>query len=176
VRFVEFLKTTVLLTTGAATALAAVSVLAATGNSNTRTVWISGGWWVLAGIIGLWLGRRAGASPAIARLLAGAKASSTLPEQRPGAILFNRLWPLLLLTVVAGGLGVLAPQIPGIGAGFAIMWAFSWRRQHGAVAAIEHRDGVRFYVIHTSPIRPISLQRTPGLKAMHPQRANGAIT
>jgi hypothetical protein len=87
----------------------------------------------------------------------------------------NRLWPLLLLTVLAGGLAAVAPQIPGIGAGFAIIWAFAWRRQHAAVAAIEQRDGVRFYVIRTSPLRPIALQRTPGLKAIHPQEANGAV-
>jgi hypothetical protein len=175
VRFVEFLKTTVLLTTGAATVLAAVSVLAAAG-SNARTVWTNGGWWVVAGAIGLWLGRRTQASPAIARLLATAKATTTPPEPHPGAILVNRLWPLLLLTLVAGGLATVAPQVPGVGAGFAILWAFAWRRQHSAVAAIEERDGARFYVVRTSPIRPISLERTPGLKAMHPQRANGAIT
>jgi hypothetical protein len=175
VRFVEFLKTTVLLTTGAATALAAISVLAAAG-SDPRTVWITAGWWVLAAAIGLWLGRRAHASPAIARLLATAKVTTAPPEPHPRTILVNRLWPLLLLTVVAGGLAAVAPQVPGVGAGFAILWAFAWRRQHSAVAAIEERDGARFYVVHTSPIRPISLERSPGLKAMRPQRSNGAIT
>jgi hypothetical protein len=173
VPFVEFLKTTVLLTTGAATALAAVSVLAAATGSPAATIWIAAGWWVLAGMIGLWLDRRTDTSPAIARLLATAKASTALPKQRPATILMNRLWPLLLLTIVAGGLAVVAPQIPGIGAGFAIIWAFAWRRQHAAVAAIEHRDGARFYVAETSPIRPISLVRTPGLKVVHPERQNG---
>jgi hypothetical protein len=174
VRFVEFLKTTVLLTTGAATALAAVSVLTAAG-SPARTIWISAGWWVLAGAIGLWLGRRSEVSPAIARLLASAKASTALPKLRPGAILVNRLWPLMLLTIVAGALALVAPQIPGIGAGFAIIWAFAWRHQHAAVAAIEQRDGVRFYVMATSPVRPISLQRTPGLKKMDFQRPDGEL-
>ena len=69
-----------------------------------------------------------------------------LPEHRPGAILLNRLWPLLLFTLLAGGLAFLAPQIPGIAAGFAIIWSLAWRRQHSAVAAIEERDGARFYV------------------------------
>ena len=92
-----------------------------------------------------------------------------LPEHRPAAILLNRLWPLLAFTVLAGGLAFLAPQIPGIGAGFAIIWALAWRHQHSAVSAIEERDGVRFYVLHTSPIHPIALQRTPGFKAMRPE-------
>jgi hypothetical protein len=176
VRFVEFLKTTVLLSAGTATALAAVTVLAASSESNTSLTAFAVGWWVLAILIGLFLGRRADASPPIARLLAGARATTTLPEHRPSAILVNRLWPLALFTILTGGLAFLAPQIPGIGAGFAIIWALAWRRQHAAVAAIEERDGVRFYVMRTSPLRPIALERTPGFKALRPQSVNGAAT
>jgi hypothetical protein len=176
VRFADFLKTTVLLSAGAATALAAVTVLAAADDSETQIALLSAGWWVLAALIGALLGRRAETSPPIARLLAAARATTTLPEQRPGAILLNRLWPLLLFAVLAGGLAFLAPQIPGIGAGFAIVWALAWRRQHAAVTAIEDRDGVRFYVQRTSPLRPIALERTPGFKALRPERSGGAAT
>jgi hypothetical protein len=176
VRFVDFLKTTVMLSGGAATALAAVTVLAAAASSNARLVPLAAGWWVLASLIGLRLGRRAETNPPIARLLAGAKATKTLPEHHPGAILINRLWPLLLFTLLSGGLAFLAPQIPGIGAGFAIVWALAWRRQDGAVAAIEERDGVRFYVRRTSPVRPMALERAPGFKALRPQSFNGAAT
>ena len=175
-RFVDFLKTTVLLSAGAATALAAVTILAAADASETPLALLSAGWWVLAALIGAVLGRRAETNPPIARLLAGARATTVLPEQRPGAILVNRLWPLLLFTVLAGALAFLAPQIPGIGAGFAIVWALAWRRQHAAVAAIEERDGVRFYVLRTSPGRPMALQRTPGFKALRPERFGGAAT
>ncbi len=129
-RFVDFLKTTVLLSAGAATALAAITVIAASSGGRGSLLLISLGWWVLATVVGLRLGRRAEATPPIARLLARAKARTTLPEHRPGAILLNRLWPLLLFTLVAGGLGFLAPQIPGIATGFAIIWALAWRRQH----------------------------------------------
>jgi hypothetical protein len=176
VRFADFLKSTVLLSAGAATALATVAALAAAASSETKLVLLCAAWWVLAAVIGAMLGRGAETSPPIARLLAAARASTALPEQRPGAILLNRLWPLLLFTVLAGSLAFLAPQIPGIGAGFAIVWALAWRRQHAAVTAIEERDGVRFYVMRTSPLRPIALQRTPGFKALHPQRAGGAAT
>ncbi len=165
-RFVDFLKTTVLLSAGAATALAAVAVLAAAAASDSLLVALAAGWWVLAALIGLRLGRRAETSPPIARLLAGAKVTTTLPELNPASILVNRLWPLLLVTIVAGGLAFLAPQIPGIGAGFGIIWALAWRRQDAAVAAIEERDGALFYVRRTSPMRPMALDRAPGFKAL----------
>jgi hypothetical protein len=176
VRFVDFLKTTVLLSAGAATALAAVTVLAAGTHSEERLVGVAVGWWVLASLIGLRLGRRAETNPPIARLLASAKASTTLPEHHPGAIVLNRLWPLLLFTLAAGGVAFLAPQVPGIATGFAIIWSLAWRRQDAAVAAIEERDGVCFYVRRTSPVRPMALERTPGFKALRPERADGAVT
>jgi hypothetical protein len=176
VRFVDFLRTTVLLSAGAATALAAVTVLAAATQSREQLVPIALGWWVLATLIGLRLGRKAEANPPIARLLASAKASTTLPEHHPGAILLNRLWPLLVFTLIAGGLAFLAPQVPGIAAGFAIIWALAWRRQDAAVAAIEERDGASFFVRRTSPVRPIALERTPGFKTLRPERVNGAVS
>jgi hypothetical protein len=176
VRFVEFLKATVMLSAGTASALATVAVLRAGESSQTVLVAALVGWWLAATAIGLRLGRRAETTPPIARLLALAKASTALPEHHPGAILFNRLWPLILFTVAACVLGFLAPQIPGIGAGFAIIWALAWRRQHAAVAAIEERDGVCFYVLRTSPFRPMALQRTPGFKTLRAERMNGAAT
>ncbi|HEX4188414.1 MAG TPA: hypothetical protein VHY83_10995 [Solirubrobacteraceae bacterium] len=175
-RFVDFLRTTVLLTAAAATALATVTVLAAGAKSGDPLLPIAVGWWVIAAVIGLRLGRRAQTNPPIARLLAGAKTSTSLPEHHPSAILLNRLWPLLLFTLLAGGLAFLAPQIPGIAAGFAIIFALAWRRQDAAVSAIEERDGASFYVVRTSPVRPIALVRTPGFKALRPERVNGAVT
>ncbi len=135
-----------MLSAGAATALALVTVLAAGANSEEALLPIAVGWWIVATLIGLRLGRRAETNPPIARLLSGARASTALPENHPSAILVNRLWPLLLFTLIAGGLAFLAPQIPGIAAGFAIIWALAWRRQDAAVAAIEERDGAFFYV------------------------------
>jgi hypothetical protein len=176
VRFVDFLRTTVLLSAGAATALAAVTVIAASSRSDTQLAELAVGWWLLAVATGMRMGRRAQTNPPIARLLASAKASTTLPEHHPGAILVNRLWPLVLFTVLSGGLAFLAPQIPGIAAGFAIIWALSWRRQDAAVEAIEERDGASFYVQRTSPVRPMSLVRTPGFKAARPERFDGAVS
>lgn len=165
-----------LLSAGAATALAGITVLAAGARNDSLTAEVALGWWLIAIAVGSRLGRRAHTNPPIARLLAGAQASTTLPEHRPSAILINRLWPLALFTLLSGGLAFLAPQIPGIAAGFAIIWALSWRRQDAAVAAIEERDGAGFYVRRTSPVRPMALVRTPGFKAARPERAGGAVT
>lgn len=173
--FVDFLRATVLLSAAAATALVIVTVASAS-SSDPTVVPISVAWWLLAAAIGLWLGRRAEVNPPIARLLREARASTALPEYRPGATLFNRLWPLLLFTLTAGGLAFIAPQIPGIGAGFTIALAMWWRRQDAAVAAIEERDGALFHVLRTSPLRAIALARTPGFKALRPQRMDSATT
>jgi hypothetical protein len=77
----------------------------------------------------------------------------------------NRLWPLLVSTVGAGALAFVLPQVPAVAAGFAIIWALAWRRQASAVTAIEERDGARFYVERTSPLKPIRLVRTPGFRS-----------
>jgi hypothetical protein len=161
-RFVDFLKATVLLSAGAATLLAALTVISLTQELEPIAVYVAAAWWLVAAAIGVWLGRRAEATPPIARLLATAKTQTTLPELRPGMTVFNRLWPLLLSTFAAGVLGIFLPQVAAVAAGFAIIWALAWRRQESAVAAIEERDGVRFYVEKTSPLRPMELVRTPG--------------
>ncbi len=164
-RFVDFLRAAVLLCGGAATALAAVTVLASGSDpAGDVIVLVVAGWWLVAVLIGGWMGRRAQANSPIARLLASAKSTTSLPEQRPGALLVNRMWPLLLSTILALGLGLVAPQIPGIATGFAIIGALAWRRQEAAVSAIEERDGIAFYVEPTSPFKPIKLVRAPGLR------------
>ncbi|MEA2243547.1 MAG: hypothetical protein QOD24_3103 [Solirubrobacteraceae bacterium] len=163
-RFVDFLRAAVLLCAGAATVLAALTVVAAGRNANDTLVLVVAGWWIVAGMIGMWLGRRAETNSPIARLLASAKSTTSLPEHRPSSLLLNRTWPLLLSTILALGLGFFAPQIPGIACGFAIIGALAWRRQEAAVTAIEERDGVAFYVEPTPPHKPIKLIRAPGFR------------
>jgi hypothetical protein len=163
-RFVDLLKTTVMLSAGAATMLAIVTVIAATGDRDDTLVLIGAGWWVAASIIGALLGRRGQVTAQIGRLLADAKVATMMPEHRPGAVVLNRLWPLLLSTVAAGAVGFVFPQVPAVACGFAVIWSLAWRRQDAAVLAIEERDGVTFYVERTSPIRPMRLVRTPGFR------------
>jgi hypothetical protein len=164
VRFVDLLKATVMLSAGAATMLAVVTVAAATRKVDDTLVVVAAAWWVLAALIGGFVGRRAAVTPAIARLLASSKAATMMPEHRPAAVLVNRLWPLLVSTILAAGIGVVLPQVPAVATGFAIIWALAWRRQDSAVVAIEERDGVSFYVERTSPVRPMQLLRMPGFR------------
>lgn len=164
-RFVDFLRTTVLISAAAASVLAAVTLAGAAGLGDDLVVPVAAGWWVASGAIGLWLGRRAETSPPIASLLASARTQTSLPEVEPARTVLNRLWPLLISTLGAGALAFLAPQVPAIAAGFAVIWALAWRRQSAAVTAIEERDGARFYIEPTSPLRPIQLVRTPGFRS-----------
>ncbi len=161
-RYGDLLKATVLLAAGSATLLATLAVIGITREDDRVAVYVTAGWWVAAVVIGVALGARADASPAIARLLADARMQSSLPELHPGSTMVNRLWPLLLVTVGAGAAGFWEPQIASVAAGGTIIWALAWRRQERAVLAVEERDGVRFYVDKTSPFSPIRLIRTPG--------------
>jgi hypothetical protein len=163
-RFADFLRATVMTSAAAATVLAAITVAAAGSSDDPLLVPLAAGWWVVSAAIGVALGHRAGASPPIANLLASARTTRALPDLHPGRTLLNRLWPLLLCTVAAAGLSLLFPQVAAIAAGFAIIWALSWRRQDAAVVAIEGRDGVQFYIERTSPLRAIKLVRAPGFK------------
>jgi hypothetical protein len=163
VRFTDFLRTTVLISAAAASALAAVTVAAAASGQSVMPV--AAGWWVVAVLTGIWLGRRANTSPPIATLLASARTQPQLPEVNPARVVLNRLWPLLFSTIGAGALAFVLPQAPAIATGFALIWSLAWRRQASAVAAIEARDGVRFYVERTSPLQRIRLVRTPGFRA-----------
>jgi hypothetical protein len=161
-KFGDFLKATVLLSAASATLLATLTVIGLQNTLSNTTVYVCFAWWVIATLIGSFMGSRTETTHAIANLLAGAKHQHSLPELAPGRTLLNRLWPLLIVTVGASVLSVFAPQIGGIAAGFAIIWSLAWRRQEAAVAAVEERDGVRFYVDQTSPLRAIRLIRTPG--------------
>ena len=161
-RFVDFLKATVLLSAGSATLLAALTVANAAGDPTTSLMEIAVGWWIVAAVVGAWIGRRNAASPPIARLLAHARSQTSLPEIHPVTTLLNRLWPLLISTLGASVVAFFEPQVASVAAGFAIIWALAWRHQDRAVMAIEERDGIRFYVDRTSPVSPIQLIRTPG--------------
>jgi hypothetical protein len=163
-RFTDFLKATVLLTAGEATALGAVTVVAASAQDDTATIVFSLGWWVLAAAIGAWVGRSTRPSVRISNLLASATTSLALPEQRPAAVLLNRLWPLGVSALLAAGLSWLYPQVASVATGYAILIALAWRKQERAVSAIEGRDGAGFYVVPSSPFRGIALSRTPGYK------------
>jgi hypothetical protein len=161
--FTDLLRTTVLLVAGVATALGAVSVVVADRDADTAALAVAGGWWLVAAAIGAYLGRSPRAAEEMARVLAGARTATSLPPESPGRITFLRLWPVGLFALVVGGIGWAWPQVAAIGAGYAILIALAWRGREAAVAAIEARDGQRFYVEPSSALEPVRLIRTPGL-------------
>ena len=167
-RFTDFLRVAVLLFGGAGTALAVVAIAAAGAEDDRVLIFVAIGWWALAAAGGLWLGRRMAPTPGIERLLAGARTTNTLPEVEPGAIVFNRLWPLAVFTILSGALAPFIPQVPAIAAGYSIGAALTWRKQAAGVQAIEDRDGVRFYFDRSSPFGAPKLLRTPGLRKIEP--------
>ena len=174
--FREFLRVAVLLFGAAGTALAVVAVAGAAADEDNLALIVAVSWWTLAAAAGLWLGRRMQPTPGIGRLLAGARATNTLPELEAANVIFNRLWPLGVFTVAAGAVAFLVPQVPAIAAGYAIGVALTWRKQASAVQAIEDRDGARFYLDRTSPFGAPKLVRTPGLRKIEPVPAETAAT
>jgi hypothetical protein len=169
VRFRDFLRVSVLLFGGAATALAVVSVVGASREETNTLVYVAAIWWCLATLVGLWLGRRLNATSGIARLLADARKTSTLPELEPGTVLFNRLWPLIVLAVASAVIGFFYPQVPAIATGYCLLVALLWRKQSRAVEAVEGRDGVEFWLDKTSPFGGPRLLRLPGLRKIAPE-------
>ncbi|GAC1324921.1 MAG: hypothetical protein NVSMB25_22900 [Thermoleophilaceae bacterium] len=167
-RYLDFLRTSVMLFAASATVLGTVALLGAHAKNDTSLVSIAVAVWAMATVIGGWIGRGSAVSEGIARLLADARTTPLLPELQPGTILFNRLWALAVFTVVAGGLAFLVPQVPAVAAAFPVLFALAWRKQSAAVAAIEERDGVRFYVEYNSPFKPTRLLRTPGFRKNEP--------
>jgi hypothetical protein len=168
VRFRDFLRVSVLLFGGAATALGVVSVAGAARADTNTLVYVAAAWWVVATVAGLWLGRRLMTTPGIATLLASAQKANTLPELEPGTVLFNRLWPLILLAVASAVIGIWIPQVPAVATGYCLLMALLWRNQSRAVEAIEGRDGVEFWFDKSSPLARPKLLRLPGLRKVEP--------
>ena len=175
-RFVDFLRASVLLFAGAATALAVVSIAGSASADTNVPVVFALSWWIIAAVAGLWLGRRIGPTPGIERLLASARATNTLPEVEPGSVIVTRLWPLGVGTVVTGGIAFLVPQPSAIAAGYALAVALTWRRQASAVQAIEDRDGVRFHLDKSSPFGAPKLVRTPWARKIEPVSSSSAAS
>jgi hypothetical protein len=168
VRFRDLLRVSVLLFGGAATALAIVSVVGAADEESNTLVYVAAAWWCMATLVGLWLGRRPVATSGIANLLAEARRTNTLPELEPGTVMFNRLWPLIVLAMGSAVIGFLIPQVPVIATGYCLLVALLWRKQYRAVEAIEGRDGVEFWLDKSSPFGRPRLLRLPGLRRVEP--------
>jgi hypothetical protein len=168
VRFRDLLRVSVILFGGTATALGVVSVLGAASEDTNTLVYVAAIWWCVSALAGFWLGRRLAPTPGIATLLGEARKTNMLPELEPGTVLFNRLWPLILLGVASAVIGFFIPQVPAIATGYCLLVGLLWRHQSKAVEAIEGRDGVEFWLDRSSPLGRPKLLRLPGLRRIEP--------
>jgi hypothetical protein len=164
--YTDLLRIAVLLTGAEATALAAITAIAANRDSDTRTLTVAAAWWLIAVVVGFYLGRPSRVRDGTRNALARARTATSLPPETPARISFGRLWPIGLTAVGAGALGVFFPGVAAIAAGYALLVSLAWHSREPAVQAIEQRDGVRFYVVPNSAFRPIQLVRTPGLRTV----------
>ncbi len=163
--YTDLLRVTVFITGAEATVLAAIAVLGAGGEVSSTGVIVAAAWWAISLILGFWLGRPGRAAEDVRVPLADARTATSLPSESPGRIAIGRLWPIALTAIIAGVLGLFFPGVAVVGAGYAMIVSLAWHTREGAVLAIEQRDGVKFYVVPNSALRPIQLVRTPGLRS-----------
>jgi len=163
--YTDLLRITVFLTGAEATALGAVTALAAGRDADVRTVYVAAAWWLISLVLGIWLGRPSRAADGVRDALARARTTTSLPEASPARTTAIRLWPIGLTALAAGVLGAIYPGVAAIGAGYALLVALAMRTREAAVLGVEQRDGVKFYVVPNSALKPIELVRTPGLRS-----------
>jgi hypothetical protein len=163
--YTDLLRITVFLTGAEATALGAIAAIAAGRAEDTTTLFVATAWWLVAIGIGLALGRPARAADGVRNALARARTATSLPPESPARVATSRLWPVAATAVVAGALGAFFPGVAAVGAGYALLVALMFRSREAAVLGIEQRDGVKFYVVPSSALRPIELVRSPGLRS-----------
>ena len=163
--YTDLLRATVFLAGAEATVLGAISAISVGGEPSATTVIVALAWWAIALILGFWLGRPERAREDMRAPLARARMATSLPSRSPARIAIQRLWPIALTAILAGGLGLFFPGVAIIGTGYALVVSLAWHTREAAVQAIEERDGVRFFVVPNSAFKPIHLVRTPGLRS-----------
>jgi len=163
--YTDLLRITVFLTGAEATALGAITAVGASRDGESTAIIVAAAWWLVSLAIGFYLGRPARAADDVRDALARARTATSLPSEPPGRIAFGRLWPIGMTAIAAGVLGLFFPGVAVIGAGYALIVSLAWHTREAAVLGVEHRDGVKFYVVPGPAFRPIQLVRTPGLRS-----------
>jgi hypothetical protein len=171
VPYTDLLRVTVFVTGAEATVLGAITAIGANRDGDSTAILVAVVWWLASLAIGIYLGRPARAADDVRDALTRARTATSLPQESPARIAAGRLWPIVVTAIVAGGLGLFFPGVAVIGAGYALIVSLAWHTREAAVLGIEHRDGVKFYVVPTSALRPVELVRTPGLRSDRLRRA-----
>jgi hypothetical protein len=163
--YTDLLRVTVFLTGAEATALGAIAAIAANREGSTTTILVAAAWWLASLAIGFYLGRPSRAADDVRDALTRARTATSLPPESPARVAAGRLWPIALTAIAAGVLGLLYPGVAVVGAGYALIVSLAWHTREAAVLGVEHRDGVKFYVVPTPAWKPIELMRAPGLRS-----------
>jgi hypothetical protein len=171
VPYTDLLRVSVFVTGAEATVLGAITAIGANRDGDTTAILVAVVWWLASLAIGIYLGRPARAADDVRDALTRARTATSLPQESPARIAAGRLWPIVLTAIVAGGLGLFFPGVAVIGTGYALIVSLAWHTREAAVLGIEDRDGVKFYVVPTSALRPVELVRTPGLRSDRLSRA-----
>jgi hypothetical protein len=166
VPYTDLLRVTVFVTGAEATALGAITAIGANRTGDSTTILVAAAWWLVSLGIGFFLGRPSRAVDDMRAPLARARTATSLPVETPARIAAGRLWPIAATAILAGGLGLFFPGVAVIGAGYALIVSLAWHTREAAVLAIEQRDGVKFYVVPNSALKPVELVRTPGLRSV----------
>jgi hypothetical protein len=171
VPYTDLLRVTIFIAGAEATVLGAISALGANRQGDDNAILVAVVWWVASLAIGIYLGRPERAAGDVRDVLSRARTATSLPSESPARIVIGRLWPIGATAVIAGGLGLFFPGVAVIGAGYALIVSLAWHTREAAVLGIEQRDGVKFYVVPNSALRPVELVRTPGLRSDRLSRA-----
>lgn len=163
--YTDLLRASVFITAAEATALGAITAVAANREGEAWIVVVAAVWWLVSLAIGFYLSRPRRAADDVRDALARARTATSLPDESPARIAFIRLWPIFFTAFAAGVLGLFFPGVAAVGAGYALIVSLAWHTREAAVLGIESRDGVKFYVVPTSALRPVELVRTPGLRS-----------
>ena len=163
--YTDLLRATVFLAGAEATVLGAISAISVGGEPSATTVIVALAWWLIALILGTWMGRPERAREDMREPLSRARMATSLPSESPARIALQRLWPIVVTAILAGGLGLFFPGVAIIGTGYALIVSLAWHTREAAVQAIEERDGVRFFVVPGSAFKQIELVRSPGLRS-----------
>jgi len=163
--YTDLLRASVFITAAEATALGAITAVAANREGESWIVVVAAVWWLVSLAIGFYLSRPRRAADDVRDALARARTATPLPEETPSRVALVRLWPIFFTAIAAGVLGLFFPGVAAVGAGYALIVSLAWHTREAAVLGVEARDGVKFYVVPSHALRPIELVRTPGLRS-----------
>lgn len=162
-RFCEYLRATVMLLGASSIALLVIAIGAIVREGSTLLMIVTLVWNALAVLIGMWLGRGAGAMESIRVLLSRSRPEPAFPVIEPGAVLLSRLWPVMTLALVAAIGSFWLESLPAVSAGYGLIWSLAWRKQPLAVEAIEDRDSVHFWIVRSPAMHQPKLVRVPAM-------------